>query len=391
MKESLQFLKTILDVIPIAIYVLDEDFKFLNCNSAFAQQLKQPKEEIIGASWSKFIPDYLSYIYDKKDKQIRDGTNQKYREILEIDGYRAKIMIFHRAALFENEVFDGLVGVMEDVTSKEEYEFYMSKKIESTVEEVREKERELREEGIQKAKYMAIGKLSAGITHEINTPLTYLKGNVEMLDLEINYMDDSDAKHRMKHCSNSIVDGIFRISNIIESMREVTQRTSAISEKTDIYHTLVTSLILVQHRTKLLANVYINNHLFTPDDTQVKSEFISKVQQQRVEQAWIIILNNSLDELEKLEESSDSYIYIDLNIVDENIVIHIRDNAGGIDEELLPTIFDTFVSNKFNGGLGIGLDIARNIIEDQRGSVRAYNDKSKSEAIFEVKLPLLKE
>ena len=66
-----------------------------------------------------------------------------------------------------------------------------------------------------------IGVLSAGITHEINTPLTYVKGNLELMHYDIESLDDSDIKNRMLQDSKKIKRGLNRIANIVESMREI--------------------------------------------------------------------------------------------------------------------------------------------------------------------------
>ena len=89
----------------------------------------------------------------------------------------------------------------------------------------------IQREQLKNIKLASIGSLAAGITHEINTPLTYIKGNFEMLQYDIEDLPQSDIKERMQQDSVKITDGIKRISNIVESMREVSQIQQESKEK----------------------------------------------------------------------------------------------------------------------------------------------------------------
>jgi response regulator RpfG family c-di-GMP phosphodiesterase len=104
------------------------------------------------------------------------------------------------------------------------------KQLEQQVKEQQEKE-------IQNAKFSAIGQLSAGITHEINTPLTYIKATFEMMQYDIDDLEESDIKGNMQKDIVTIMDGIHRMENIISSMKEMASQSKADKEETNIYGT----------------------------------------------------------------------------------------------------------------------------------------------------------
>ena len=83
--------------------------------------------------------------------------------------------------MMRNGAFDGFVGVFIDMTESEKQENYLQSRIREELDKNLKIQEIYQEEMIRNAKFSAIGQMAAGITHEINTPLTYVKGNFEML------------------------------------------------------------------------------------------------------------------------------------------------------------------------------------------------------------------
>lgn len=239
------------------------------------------------------------------------------------------------------------------------------------------------EERVQSAKFAATGKLAAGITHEINTPLTYIKANFEMLGYDIEDLGDSKEKKNIVKSMEKISDGIRRIENIVGSMKEMAQYSTGKKEDANIYSSVVTAAILAYNKIKHTANVYINGELFNLDMDKNKYSYIANVQLQRVEQVWIIIINNAMDELVKIEQFKDRILRIDISEKNNEVIVRFKDNAGGISDEIMEHLFDPFKGTKESSGMGIGLSIAKKIIDDQyKSTINAYNEDNG--AVFEI-------
>lgn len=238
------------------------------------------------------------------------------------------------------------------------------------------------ESNLANAKFTAIGKLAAGMTHEINTPLTYIKANFEMMGYDIEDLPKSEIKTRMQEDSVSINDGIKRLSNIVESMREMSQKSSEAREDTNLYASLITALTMAHNRAKQVTEIYIQGNLFEIGMNKNEYSFISNIQKQRVEQVFIIILNNALDELVKIEPYEKRKITITLESDNNKQIIRFKDNAGGINKSIMPKLFEAFESTKESSGMGVGLSIAKKIIEEQNGEITAYNEDDG--AVFEI-------
>ncbi len=292
--------------------------------------------------------------------------------------------------MIRNGVFDGFVGVFIDMTETEKQENYLQSRIREELDKNLKIQAIYQEEMIRNAKFSAIGQMAAGITHEINTPLTYVKGNFEMLVEDIMaVLPDSPRKNLMLKDTRSIQDGIERIESIIQTMREASQKSREQKEYVNLYELLLSSLALSYNRSKQIVTITINDKPFDLNLPKQEYLFMGCVQKQRIEQVWVIILNNALDELIKIEAFEKRYLSVKIFREDETIVVRFKDNAGGIDEKILPRIFEPFESTKESSGIGIGLNIAQQIVLQNNGTISAYNEDEG--AVFEVRLPVAKE
>lgn len=243
----------------------------------------------------------------------------------------------------------------------------------------------LKKEEMTSAMLASIGKLTAGITHEINTPLTYIKGNVELLEWDVEDAVEKGSFDEMKEYFTSINDGISRISTIIESMKEVTGEASFSLEDVNLYSTFIVACRMVYNRSKHIAQIYINDVPVNMELGSDQENYPIKAAPKMLEQVWIILLNNALDQLAQTDLTFEKkYIKIYIESNDNGYKITIRDNGGGISDKVLNRIFDLFASTKKHKGMGIGLNIAKNIIDKHNGTIRPYNDEGC--AVFEITL-----
>jgi len=249
--------------------------------------------------------------------------------------------------------------------------------------QLEEKVKEQEKERIQQAKFSAIGQLTAGITHEINTPLTYIKGTFEMMQMDIDDLEESDIKTQMKIDTKTIADGIRRIENIISAMKEMSTQSKIEKEETNIYETLLIALTMTHNKCKHISPVYLNGKQYTTILDHNEEKYITNIQKQRIEQVWIVIINNAMDELMKSGEFHERKLEITIDYTrDKKIKVKFKDNAGGIDESIMDKLFEPFKSTKESSGMGIGLNIAQSIVHDNDATIKAYNEDSG--AVFEV-------
>lgn len=368
------------------IGTMDLDGNFLSVNHIYTEIFGYTSEEMIGKNCLDMTTEES---FDDAQKALllaNDIGVISHFEKSCYDKYGKPVYIeFSLNKLPDNNSFVVVINSLEDKKKLEQTNELLSQKV---MEEVARNTRQmeiLQEEQLKSVKLSSIGALAAGITHEINTPLTYIKGNFELMRYDIEDLPASSIKQSIEDTSHKILDGINRVANIVESMREVSQASSEMKTITNIYSTIITSLTISQNTVKSKSRIFINGELFSPELPKEKQKFISNVQKQRVEQVWIVLINNALDELIKIDDYEKRALNIKLEETEDKIKIYFIDNAGGISEDILEKIFEPFISTKESGGIGVGLNIAKKIINEQNGDIIAYNKDGG--AVFEITLP----
>ncbi|MEA3352655.1 MAG: hybrid sensor histidine kinase/response regulator [Campylobacterota bacterium] len=236
------------------------------------------------------------------------------------------------------------------------------------------------EKRVEDIKLASIGRMAAGITHELNTPVTYMKSNLELLKYDIeDIQDNENLKKSMLETVNILEDGLQRLRGIIDNTRGSNEKKTE-----NVYATLITASRMVYNRFKHLTPVYINDTLFSLDINENFEVYERDVIKQKLEQVWIIILNNACDEFAKSKkEFEERKLDITIRYNDRKLMIRFKDNAGnGIPQNILPDIFEPFKSSKVDSGMGVGLNIAKEIVELHNGSIKAYNEDNC--AVFEI-------
>jgi PAS domain S-box-containing protein len=379
-------LEAILDVIPMPVFIKDEHFKYKGCNRSFCEYFHLSKEYIVGKSVNELFAESFCKMVNEQDKQMLKVPYQNYQSpFVDPKTGEKKILEFHKKSMYKDGEFDGFVGVVIDVTQKEEQKALLEARVQEEVEKNIENLKKHQEERIKDVKFSSIGKMAAGITHEINTPLTYIKGNAEMLQMDIEKIQEENLRLSMKADMDIIIEGLNRIANIIESMRQASQVSKEGKEEVNLYETLVDALILSHNRGKQIVQITLNGAIFDLDFPKDSEVIKVKAQKQRIEQVWIILLSNAFDALMKIESFEERALHVKVWEDSKGAWVSFKDNAGGINSEIISKIFEPFVSTKTSSGIGIGLNIAQKIIQAQGGEIRAWNDEDG--AVFEIFLP----
>lgn len=385
---QIEQLNTIFQNANSGIALVDFDGNFRRFNGTFFKLFDYSEKEITEKNLFDLVDEGSISLLKKIIREVKEFGSILNIELVFLSKNQEEIYLDVSLNLLPDKKNIVIVAnSLEDKRKLQELNQNLESRVKYEVKKNIEKDKIHQEEQIKNAKLTSIGTLAAGITHEINTPLTYLKGNFEMLTMDIEDLEDEVARDNMLFSCEKIEDAINRIAVTVESMREISQSSSEAKEKVNIYATLFTSLTMAYNISKQISKIYLNNKEFTPTNID-KNDFkiFANVQKQRLEQVWIIIINNALDELKNVNDYEQREFRIDLITHNEELIVRFSDNAGGINENIIDKIFDPFVSSKTHSGMGVGLNIAKKIIDDQDGDIIAYN--SDIGAIFEVRLKL---
>lgn len=221
--------------------------------------------------------------------------------------------------------------------------------------------KKLEAEIIRSEKFAALGKMSAVLAHEIKTPLTSIKMNVDILNQTLSLQPED------KEAFQIIGKEINRLTELVKEVLQVS-RTSPL-KISNLNLRIFVDEIFHQVESKQKQITFLNNTAvieFAGDEDKLKQVFLNLIQ-------------NSIDAIEKT-----GTIRTSSQLSDDYIIIRITDDGCGIEEP--NNIFDPFFTTKVSG-TGLGLSISQKIIEQHNGTF-SLNSSRPGETIFEIKLPM---
>ena len=240
-------------------------------------------------------------------------------------------------------------------------------------EKVREQALELcaaQDQLIQSEKLSSLGKLAAGIAHEINNPLTSILINSHLISEKL----QGDEKFREN--LELIIDETSRCSKIVEGLLEFSRQTPPEKRLADINDIIEKTLLLFESQI-IIHNVEVEKKL----DARIPKIMVDIG---KIEQVFTNIVLNALEAMpEKGRLTVESRISTDKKSVE----IEISDTGCGIPKEALGKMFDPFFSTKGTKGTGLGLSISYGIVEQHGGTIEVKSEVGKG-STFIVLLPI---
>lgn len=339
----------------------------------------------------QFLPDLILLDMMMPEK---DGI-QACREIKESISTRAIPVILLTARADEDTKLSALNAGTSDFLTKpfsstelhiritnlvESYQFQrdlarQKSALESTLEQLKETEGEL----VQSEKMASLGRLSAGIIHEINNPLNYATQAIYLLKTKKERIPEGDRAKYIEIVSD-IEEGVGRVQQIVSDLRTFSH--PQVGDRTDLIEmeeVVSTSLRLLSHEL----NDRIQLEVDVPKDEQVQ------VNRNKLVHVFVNLIQNSVDALkEKKFDGEKPHLSIRSH-VDGKVRVSIRDNGSGIDPGNIGKIFDPFFTTKDVGeGMGLGLSICYRLMHEQEGSISVKSEKGKfTEFTLEFPIP----
>ncbi len=247
-------------------------------------------------------------------------------------------------------------------------------------ERVEQKTRELKkahEHALHTEKMASIGKMAAVLAHEINNPLSGILTYAKLLR---KWTDRDDAGQGRRKDISEALDLIAtesrRCGDLVKNLLTFSRTTPMNLQPTNLNQVIERSLRLVQHQFDL-AGVQVQLQL-DPDLPLVVSDGA------QIEQVLLALIMNALDALPQGGNLWLSSRYAG----DENAVrIVVRDDGAGISPEILPRIFEPFLTTKETGrGVGLGLAISQSILERHNGNIDVQSEVGRG-TTFTLMLP----
>lgn len=227
---------------------------------------------------------------------------------------------------------------------------------------------------IREDRLNGIGQLTSSLSHELNQPLTSMLSNAQA---GVRFIDSDRAdKELIKEIFLNIVEDNKRASAILSSVRNIMKLENRNKEKTDL-KILVTEIVDLC-RSKITENKCRLDLELPPEPLWVVADGI------QIQQVLLNLILNATQAMNK--DARGNIIRIIATKDQEYVCISVIDNGKGIDPSVKDKLFKTFVTSKKDGS-GIGLTLARSIIEDHKGKIWAENNPAGgAEFSFNLKL-----
>ena len=256
--------------------------------------------------------------------------------------------------------------------------------------ELRDQLQELRQDQaalVQTEKMASLGRLAAGLTHEIHTPLGALISNLDMLRRCVTRIEEEvaagtaaarlEALQKQTTMCGELLDlqqtASERIHKIIHSLRMFAHLDRAEEEEYDLHDGIDASLSLLAHQTK--GRIEIERDYGEIGLLNCKPDAINQI--------FMNLLQNAVHAIEDKGK-----IRIRSCVRNNQIVLEVADTGKGIDPEHLEQIFDPGFTTKPRGvGTGLGLAIAYRTIQDHEGTIEVESEPGKG-TTFTLRLPL---
>lgn len=227
-------------------------------------------------------------------------------------------------------------------------------------------------------KLAALGKLSAGIAHEINNPLA-------VIGQKIGWMEDLLTEEEFQQSKNldEFKKSITKIEEHVERARKVVHNMLGFVRKMEPRLEDVDINMAINQTIDILENYARINNIDIQTDLSTDFPIIAADQAQ-LQQVLLNLISNAIDVLGK-----DGLIEVKSRKVNSSIHVSVTDNGPGISKKMQSKIFEPFITSKERGkGTGLGLWVSHNIMERMEGALTLKSEVGKG-AVFTMQIPIV--
>jgi PAS domain S-box-containing protein len=344
MQRLKDYSENIIESLTVGVAVVDQKGLVIGWNRVLEDQMGLRKEAALGRTLEEVLgPHTYASLFPPE-------TQQDFRLLseatLEVPGGGKKVFDIARTPLLDNALQPyGTIIVFEDITEKIS----------------------LQQRLVTSEKLASIGLLSAGVAHEINTPLTGISSYIQMLQKKLTDTHYAQLLEKIEAQTD-------RVARIIKNLLAFARNPSDSSfHRVNIKESLEEILSLIDYKLKNM-NIRLELELSPIAPIYAQGE--------RLQQVFINIILNALDAMPQ-----GGTLGIRLTEDGGQAVVRISDTGMGIKAEHLSHIFDPFFTTKGIGkGTGLGLSISYAIVKEHEGHIAVASEIGKG-STFTITLP----
>ena len=337
------FSDNVVENVPIGLLALDHQGKIAAFNRGAESILQLSAREVIGQAAEDIIPVELLDEINQSKKQA--NVIEKEIECRMADEKTVPLEIGASSLKDENDVFLGNVLLFKDLTEV----------------------RSLRREVARSQRLASVGRLAAGVAHEIRNPLSSIKGFATY------FKERYPDRPQDQQTADIMIQEVDRLNRVVGQLLEFARPISIEPKEISLNALLSDAVRLIEDRAAE-KNISVKTHIKTQIDTAWGDA-------DRINQ---ILLNLFLNAVDAMENGGELDVEISSGDKDE-ICIAVSDSGSGISPQHLSRVFDPYFTTK-STGTGLGLAIAHNIAEAMGGRINVESTPNRG-TTFSVILP----
>jgi two-component system NtrC family sensor kinase len=239
---------------------------------------------------------------------------------------------------------------------------------------------DLRRQLLVSARLAAVGELAAGIAHEINNPLAFVRSNLSQLDaiwkelaIAPSAPEHGELLRDVDALFEESIEGVDRAAEIVRSVRSFAHAGSALRESTDLRPLLEDVLHVASGQLRSRV------HVLREFDAELPRVICAP---QQLRQVFLNLVINAAQAVD-----AGGTVLVATRRDGNHVIVSVADDGCGIPPELIDRIFDPFFTTKPVGvGTGLGLGIAHQIVTSHGGEIQVESTPGTG-TIFRVRLP----
>lgn len=334
-KNSDWFTNSVLNIIPDPLFVKNDRHEVIYANLEYEKFVGMTKDRFIGKNDYEFFPKEVADRFWRQDDEVFNAVKAIQNEEIVEDGQgRPRIVLTKKTPLSVSEKEKIIVGIVRDITDL--------KQIQASL--------------MAQSKMASLGEMAAGIAHEINNPLSIIRGRALLLR-------DKIVDQKINENLDLIEQNCVRIEKIIRSLKSVSRNSSNDPfEEISILSLVDEAFVIAQERFRernLKLDVVIDSKISEFDRTQARPAEIVQV--------LVNLLNNAFD---ATYNKAGGWTRLGVTLEDGKFLIEVVDSGSKILPEVAARMMEPFFTTKASGkGTGLGLSVSKQFIENHQSEL----------------------
>ena len=322
------FSDNLVENMPIGLVAIDDNEKITSLNHVAGSVLSLSADEVIGEDAMQIIPTDLWELLESLD--MEKGVVEKEIDCTVFEGKVIPLEVSATLLNDEDGTFLGYVLLFKDLSEV----------------------RSLRKEIARNQRLASVGRLAAGVSHEIRNPLSSIKGFATYFKERYHDVPEN------QQISNLMIQEVDRLNRVVGQLHEFARPIKISKKSIQIKSFIEDSLKLIERQASE-ANIKIQTSL----SSEIDKVFVDP---DRINQ---VLLNLYLNAIESMENEGSLSVTLTNTVEKDGIEIRVSDTGTGISKDDLAHIFDPYFTTKASG-TGLGLAIVHNIIEAHNGKIK---------------------